>query len=158
MKKFFCVILTMFVLGSIQAQSKSLHQFMETHRYDQNVLHLTVPGWIMKFLNEENQQVITNEIQQAVKKCQLLIMDRFDEEVARDYKKLQQGLKQEGYDLLMHIKEGQKGIFIYGLENTSRSWNNLVLMMGGDDDALVLTLNGLFRQDMLDELKVDFNN
>lgn len=157
MKKFFCLILTVWALGSVYAQSRSVQNFMETHRNDHNALHLTVPGWIMKCLKEENHQIITDELHQAIKKCQLLIMDRFDEEIARDYKKLQQGLKKEGYDLLMHIKEGQEGIFLYGLEQTPKTWYNLVMMIGGDDDALVLNLNGLFHKDMLDDLKVDCN-
>lgn len=156
MKKLFLLLTLFYAWAEVQAQSKSLQSFFSHYHGDLDALTLSVPGWVMNWINDDDQIYITSEIKKAAKKCQLLILDRFDESLAHDFSILQYGLNREGYDLLLQIKEGQQGIHLYGLEGDPEAWKNLILMIGGEDDTVVLNLQGHFKQKMVHDLKAGY--
>lgn len=149
-------ILTAVCLGLIlQAQSASFQKFKNAHQHDANVLHLAIPGWVFDLVQEHQSEVKTDAIKQAVERCQLLIFSGQNDALNQDFKELRTGLKKEGYDVLLHINEGQQGILLLGIDQNADAWQNLILLIDGGQEAIALNLHGLFNQNMLKDFKIE---
>ncbi|AWW30419.1 DUF4252 domain-containing protein [Echinicola strongylocentroti] len=152
MKRILIVMAFMGIGSMACAQSKSVDALMEKYQDDEEFFHLDLAGSFMDFadgLDFDFGEDGMATIAKSVDRMKFFKLPVGKQIAKTDFKALQKGLRKEKYDLMMEMSEKDSQVIIYSKGDDILSDVVLMIAGDGDDDFMVIELEGEFESQAL---------
>ncbi len=135
------------------AQSPAVENFYNEYRHAPNVIDLNFHGEIIKFAFQ-GEDKSTGDLIERISQLRIMIME--DKNIVKkgDYRELVSNLKDDRFEELMTFREGGSDIEIL-LREKGAIITDVILLLNGDDEFIMLSLEGLFRFEDLNDLNLN---
>ena len=146
------------VLGPFFAftQPKAIAQFYEKYTQHENVTDVKLQGWLLEiasnFADDEQAKKILNKITYL----RVLVMEEGNLVSPEEYKNLLKDIRQSSFEELFKIREGQQDIGFY-IREKGDSITDVLLLVNGEDEFVLLSLEGLLKFSDLNDLNIDID-
>ncbi len=138
----------------LQAQSPSVERFFEKYSDYENTLDITLKGWMLKgaslFTDDENSK----QMMRKISKLRILIMDDGKTVSKQEIGRLLNNVRHQQFEDLMEIRDDGNKINFLIREDNNRI-TDVIMSLRGDDEFLLLSLEGLFKFEDLNKLELD---
>ncbi|MCB0631910.1 MAG: DUF4252 domain-containing protein [Saprospiraceae bacterium] len=138
------------------AQSKYITQFYNQYKSYEDVTNINLKGFVLRlagnFVDDENARKVIRKVSHL----RLLMVEDTELVTAEDYTFLIKGLKSDSFEELMQIRDKGNHIDFYLREDGDRI-TDVIMLLRGEDEFLMLSLEGAFRFSDLNDLHIDID-
>ena len=138
------------------AQPKPIAQFYEKYKQRENVTDVKLQGWLLEiatnFADDEQAQKLLDKITYL----RVLVMEEGNLVSPGEYKSLLKDIRQSSFEELLKIREGQQDIGFY-IREKGDTITDVLLLVNGQDEFVLLSLEGLFKFSDLNDLNIDID-
>lgn len=138
------------------AQSRHITQFYNHYKSYEDVTNINLRGFVLKLAGNFVDDDDARKIIRKVSHLRLLVVEDTRLVTSSDYTALVKGLKSDRFEELMQIREGGERIDFY-LREDGDQITDVILLLRGDDEFLMLSLEGTFRFSDLNDLHIDID-
>lgn len=138
-----------------QAQSNALQQFYKKYKGEGETFSLSLSGWIVRLAANHVEEKPAREVLKKVKHLRVMIMEDHNPVPADAFKQLLKDLRGEKFEDLMQIRDGGD-LVQFMVKEKGDTINELLLLVHGDDEFVIIGLNGLFKYEELNDLMIEF--
>lgn len=138
------------------AQSRHITQFYNQYKSYEDVTNINLRGFVLKLAGNFVDDEDARKIIRKVSHLRLLVVEDTHLVTVTDYTALIKGLKSDRFEELMQIREGGERIDFYLREDGDRI-TDVIMLLRGDDEFLMLSLEGAFRFSDLNDLHIDID-
>ncbi len=153
--RFLClaVILAFLPLCGI-GQSQFIAEFYDQYKNQEQATHIDVQGWLLKLSLKEDASDNAEQLLDKITKLRILTMDNGNPVSPAAYQKLLRNLQQNDFEELFRLREGQENVGLY-IREKDKKITNVLLAVHGQDNFILLSLEGLLRFSDLNDLHLD---
>lgn len=144
MKKGF-VMIAMFVTAAAMAQNDAVTRFFSKYQSDDSFTYANISSKMFSmFTNMEVESKDDQEVLNAISKLKgLRVLQKSDARNARElYKEAMSLIPMKEYEELMTVRDKDKDMKFFVKEISTGKIGELLMVMGGNDEFMVLTLFG----------------
>jgi hypothetical protein len=145
MKKIFATVLTLMVITTGAFAQDAISKFFTKYQNDESFSQVTVSSKMFSlFTNMEADTQEDKEVLEAISKLKgLRILAKSDARNARDlYKEAFSLIPLKEYEELMSVRDKDKDMKFYIKEGSAGKINELLMVMGGNTEFMVMSLFG----------------
>lgn len=148
------LVLTMLALPFLAAsQTECIENFYDKYVDNEKISDLSLNGWILSLASKMSDEEGT-EILEKITKLRIMIAEEKNIVTKPDIKKLMRDVRKNEFEDLMTIRdEGSRVNFMIREEGDNIT--NVLVIIHGDDDFILLSLEGNLNFDDLKELNFD---
>lgn len=148
------LVLTMLALPFFAAsQTECIENFYDKYVDNEKISDLSLNGWILSLASKMSDEEGT-EILEKITKLRIMIAEEKNIVTKPDIKKLMRDVRKNEFEDLMTIRdEGSRVNFMIREEGDNIT--NVLVIIHGDDDFILLSLEGNLNFDDLKELNFD---
>lgn len=158
MRYILCLFIAFSFAFSAEAQTKSINSFYNKYRFKEDVYNMTLPGWLVRFgvgvsrsfVDEEPEVYAALGMAKKVRKLKLMVMENRNWVKGDDIKGLVNGVKKDGYEELIRIKDEDANINILIREKKDEI-RNLLILVDEPDEFIMLSMKTRLTMDELNE-------
>ncbi|MCB0618735.1 MAG: DUF4252 domain-containing protein [Saprospiraceae bacterium] len=140
-------------VATLSAQSQSIINFYERYLHHEKATQIDIDGWLLKlagsFAEGEEAKLI-----EKISHLRVLVMEEENIVDPKDYQRLLRGIQNDNFEQLMQIRDGGSKIDCYVRESGDRI-TDLILTVNGEDEFVLLSLEGAFSLDDLRSLNLE---
>ncbi len=149
------VLITMMAMPVLLfSQKESVEKFCKKYKDGENTMHITLSGLGINlaaaFSDDENSKKVINKIERV----RVLFTEDGNIINPQDYKSLMKEMKNDDFEELIKIRDGNSNINILFLEK-GNTVTNIILTVDGDDGFILLELEGKLDWKDLQNLDID---
>lgn len=157
MKKFLFLAALLCVASASFAQPKAIKSFYDKYKNLDGVEDVKVQGWLLKlaagFADEDPE---AKRLLKKITNLRILTMDQGNLVSSQEYNQLVKNIKQEAFEDLFMVKEDGKNIQ-FMIREKGETITDLLLLIRGDDEFVLLSLEGLLKFSDLNDLNIEVN-
>lgn len=154
MKNIIIAIAFVAILPSIAfGQNKGIEKFYNKYKAQENVTDINLQGWVLdvaaKFTDDESGNVL-----EKITKLRVLVVG--DENIVpnTEYNQLVKDVKKDAFEDLIQFREGKSKVNIMFREKGDKI-TNVLLLVSGEEDFILLSLEGNLSWKDLKSLEID---
>ena len=117
---------------------------------------IDIAGWLLNIASNFAEEEGQKEMLQKITKLRGLVIDGGDLVQATDFNNLVKDLRKDSFEDLMNIQDGNDKVNIM-IREEKDVITNLILLVRGSDEFVMISLEGAFNLDDLKDLDIDFN-
>ncbi|MCO6479470.1 MAG: DUF4252 domain-containing protein [Phaeodactylibacter sp.] len=139
------------------AQPKPIADFYEKYKQYENVTDVKLQGWLLEIASnfaEGDEQA--KELLSKITYLRVLVMEDGNLVSPAEYKSLLKEIRQNSFEELLRIREGDENIGFYIREN-GEAITDVLLLVNGEDEFVLLSLEGLLKFSDLNDLNIDID-
>jgi hypothetical protein len=138
------------------AQSRHITQFYNQYKSYEEVTNINLQGFVLRLAGNFVDDDDARKIIRKVSHLRLLVVEDTKLVTAEDYTALVKGLKSDRFEELMQFRDGGDRVDFYLREDGDRI-TDVIMLLRGDDEFLMLSLEGAFRFSDLNDLHIDID-
>lgn len=151
------IILIITLLASplfIFAQNAAIEQFYNKYTELENVTNITIEGGMLKFIASYVDDETGEKLVDKVTKLRLMIMDDSELVSKSDRQALRKGIRQQKFEDLMQIRDGNSKINIL-IQEQGDKVTNVLLLVDDEDSFILLSLEGSLDWEDFNHLNIE---
>lgn len=154
MKTLSFLILLLCSITLSQAQTESIQQFYNKYKNLEEVTHIKLQGWVLQLAAKHADDDEANKIFKKITQLRFLNMEEGNPVSTDEMSKLLHSLRKDNFEELIQIRdEGEQiNCFIRSKEDLI---TDVVLLISGSDEFLLLSLEGKLRFSDLNDLDLE---
>lgn len=154
MKNIIMIIACIAILPTIAlAQNKQIEKFYNKYKAQENVTDINLQGWVLsvaaKFADEDSGNIL-----EKITKLRVLVVEDKNIVPTSEYKQLIKDVRRESFEDLIQVNEGKSKVNIMMRESGNKI-TNVLLLVSGDDEFIMLSLEGNLDWEDLKSLEID---
>ncbi len=153
MKKLIIAIAIMVIPFLASSQHECIEKFYDKHVGNEKITDISLNGWILSLASEISDDE-GDKILEKITKLRIMIAEKNNTISKTEIKQLMKDVRKNKFEDLMTIRDDGNQINFMIRENNNTITNVLVVIRG-DDDFILLSLEGNLNFDDLKELKFD---
>ncbi|MCB0586326.1 MAG: DUF4252 domain-containing protein [Phaeodactylibacter sp.] len=137
------------------AQPRPIARFYDKYKQFENVTDVKLQGWLLEIATsfaEEDEDA--RKLLDKITYLRVLVMDEGNLVSPGEYKSLLRDIRQSSFEELFKVKEGQEDISFF-IREKGDTITDVLLLVNGEDDFVLLSLEGLFKFSDLHNLNID---
>jgi len=138
------------------AQPKAIAQFYEKYTQHEDVTDVKLQGWLLEIASNFADDEQAKKILSKITYLRVLVMEEGNLVSPEEYKSLLKDIRQSSFEELFKIREGQQDIGFY-IREKGDSITDVLLLVNGDDEFVLLSLEGLLKFSDLNDLHIDID-
>jgi uncharacterized protein DUF4252 len=127
---------------SIFGQAKSIENFYEKYKGNEEVTSINVSGELLNFVFTSTDSE-TEQLTSKISKLRVLIVEEKSIVKQSDYKQFIKNVKKEKFEELIRFKEGGDAVDFH-LREQGDVITDVLITVHGDDGFILLSIEGLF--------------
>ncbi|HMQ49937.1 MAG TPA: DUF4252 domain-containing protein [Saprospiraceae bacterium] len=148
------IILLFLSYVGVFAQSESILQFYDKYKQQENVTNVKMQGWVLKLASNFSDDEEGKKLLEKITQLRVLVMEEGNLVSPDEYKSLVKKVGKDKFELLMNLREGKEVIDIF-IREDAESITDVLLLVSGDDQFVLLSLEGKFQLSDLNDLDFD---
>jgi hypothetical protein len=136
------------------AQHPVLNEFYQKYTSYENVTDVKLQGWLLQLASEFSDEEQANKLLEKITHLRVLVMEEGNLVSPKDYSRLKTHIRKDAFEELFMVKEGQDDIGLY-IREEGQSITDVLLLINGEDNFVLLSLEGLFKFSDLNDLRID---
>lgn len=153
MKKLIIAIAIMVIPFLASSQNECIEKFYDKYVGNEKITDISLNGWILSLASEMSDDE-GDKILEKITKLRIMIAEENNTISKTEIKQLMKDVRKNKFEDLMTIRDDGNQINFMIRENNNTITNVLVVIRG-DDDFILLSLEGNLNFDDLKELKFD---
>lgn len=151
----FCSISISPLIGQLDA----INQFFETHRSDEDFTQINIsPKMFEMFANMDTETEMDDETMEMIKSLTGLKILTTEKTPRKFYNEFLAKVETTSYEELMTIRDGDSDVkFLVKDEQGGNIVNELLLLVGGEDDFVLMSFSGKIHLDKVGKLAKNLN-
>lgn len=138
------------------AQSKYITQFYNHYKAQEEVTNLNLQGFVLSLASTFADDSDARKILRKVSHLRLLMMENENLVSPEAYTSLIRGIKSDRFEELMMLREENQRIEFF-LREDGDTITDVLMLLHGDGEFLMLSLEGAFKFSDLNDLKIDLD-
>lgn len=158
MRAFTTTLLSVFFAISAYAQSPAVTNFMDNYAGDENFTEVNIsPKMFEMFAQMDTENNIDSETLEMIKSLKGLRILTTEVNPRQHYKDFMSSVNVEAYEELMTVKSDGSDVKFLVKDTNGNIVNELLLVVGGDDDFVLMSFAGKIELDKLGKLASNLN-
>ncbi|MFK8104949.1 MAG: DUF4252 domain-containing protein [Saprospiraceae bacterium] len=153
MKQLMILVLLSIPMLSV-GQNKAINNFYQKYKTYKNVTNVSLGGWVLKLATKYADDDEAKEALRHVSRLKVLFMENGNIVEKTDVKQLLRQVRNDDFEELMTIQDGKSKVNIFIKEN-KKAITNLLIVVNGEDDFVLLSLKGELDFEDLSKLNID---
>ena len=154
MKSKIILLLLIFLLPVLaEAQSPAINKFYRNHKRDKGMMNANLPGWLVKlgvgiahpFVDDEEARIALR-MARKVGKTKFMVSEDYCNIDQGQYLKLLSGVKREGYEVLIQVRDDGENVTILSRERRGVI-RNLLIVVREEDSFVLLSMKARIKLD-----------
>ncbi len=161
MKQLLVIIISISMGLPVSAQSNALDEFMEQYRGERDVTHVSLSGSIFKLTNwladlgsdhDEDLEAV-GELSEGIESMEIMSFDDYRDYFDRDdIEDLIDDMKDEGYEVLMSVREHNQLLRVLSKQGGKNIMNDVTMINRDGRDFSIITMKGSIHMDDLNRV------
>lgn len=140
----------------LNGQSKHITQFYNHYKAQEEVTNLNLRGFVLSLASTFTDDKDARKILRKVSHLRLLMMEDENLVSPEAYTSLIRGIKSDHFEELMLLREERQRIEFF-LREDGETITDVLMLLHGDGEFLMLSLEGAFKFSDLNDLKIDID-
>lgn len=140
----------------LNGQSKYITQFYNHYKAQEEVTNLNLRGFVLSLASTFTDDEDARKILRKVSHLRLLMMEDENLVSPEAYTSLIRGIKSDHFEELMLLREERQRIEFF-LREDGETITDVLMLLHGDGEFLMLSLEGAFKFSDLNDLKIDID-
>lgn len=136
---------------------QSVQNFYKKYMTSEKMTNINLSGWVLQMAGEYADEGKEKEMLQKITKLRVMVMEDGNLVKKSDYSELIKDVKKDDYEPFMNIKEGNEKIDLY-LKDDGETITNVLVLVNGDDEFVLLSLEGNLKFSDLNDINFDVSN
>lgn len=138
------------------AQTKAINQFYNKYKNLENTERFQLGGFLLRLAAGFSDDEEAEQWMKKISSLRIMTIENGNPVSVNDYNELVKNVKKEAFEDLMMVKEHGKRIQFLVREKDEKI-TDLLLLVSGDDQFTLLSLEGLLKFSDLNNLNIDIN-
>ena len=143
-----------FLPALTNAQSKFITQFYDSYKSLEEVTNINLQGFVLNLATTFTNDDDARGVLRKVSHLRLLMMEDANLVSPESYTSLIRGIKSDRFEELMMLRDNDQRIEFF-LREDGDTITDVLMLLHGADDFLLLSLEGAFKFSDLNDLKID---
>lgn len=153
--RFLCLAITLaFLPMTGAAQSQFIAEFYDQYKNQEQVTHIDIQGWLLKLKIDAEEAEGAERLIDKITQLRILTMDDGNLVTPKAYQKLLKNMRKNGFEELFRVREGNEDVGLY-IREDNKKVTNVLLTVHGQDNFILLSLEGLLKFSDLNDLHLD---
>lgn len=148
--------LLIFLPAMAAGQSRYITKFYDHYKSQEEVTNLNLHGFVVRLAGNFVDDQDAKKVLRKVSHLRLLLMEDANLVHPQEYTSLVKGIKSDRFEELMIIREGSQRIEFF-LRESGDTITDVLMLLRGEDEFLLLSLEGAFNFSDLNDLRIDIN-
>ena len=149
-------VLLVLLPALLSGQSKYITQFYNNYKAQEEVTNLNLRGFVLSLASTFADDEDARKILRKVSHLRLLMMEDENLVSPQEYTSLIRGIKSDRFEELMMLREEKQRIEFF-LREEGETITDVLMLLHGDGEFLMLSLEGAFKFSDLNDLKIDID-
>ena len=149
-------VLLVLLPALLSGQSKYITQFYNNYKAQEEVTNLNLRGFVLSLASTFADDEDARKILRKVSHLRLLMMEDENLVSPQEYTSLIRGIKSDRFEELMMLREEKQRIEFF-LREEGETITDVLMLLHGDGEFLMLSLEGTFKFSDLNDLKIDID-
>lgn len=149
-------VLLVLLPALLSGQSKYITQFYNNYKAQEEVTNLNLRGFVLSLASTFADDEDARKILRKVSHLRLLMMEDENLVSPQEYTSLIRGIKSDRFEELMMLREEKQRIEFF-LREDGETITDVLMLLHGDGEFLMLSLEGTFKFSDLNDLKIDID-
>lgn len=136
------------------SQTHFISEFYDHYKDQDQVSHIDIQGWLLKLKINAEEAEGADKIIDKITQLRILTMDDGNLVTPKEYQKLLKNMRQNGFEELFRVREGHEDMGLY-IREENKKVTNVLLTVHGQDNFILLSLEGLLKFSDLNDLHLD---
>lgn len=134
-----------------------IQNFYRKYMTNEKMTNVNLSGWVLQMAAEYADEGKEKEMLQKITKLRVMIMEDGNLVSKTDYSDLIKDIRKDDFEPFMNIKEGGDKIDLY-LRDDGETITNVLVLVNGDDEFVLLSLEGNLKFSDLNDINFDVKN
>lgn len=140
----------------MNGQSKYITRFYDHYKSQEEVTNINLRGFVLNLVGTFADDDHAREVLKKVSHLRLLMMEDANLVSPGEYTALIRGIKSDHFEELLVLREGQQRIEFF-LREDGDTITDVLMLLNGEDEFILLSLEGAFNFSDLNDLKIDID-
>ncbi|NRA50720.1 MAG: DUF4252 domain-containing protein [Phaeodactylibacter sp.] len=136
------------------SQTRFISEFYDQYKNLDKVSHVDIQGWLLQLKFNEEEAEGAEKLLDKITKLRILTMDDGNLVSPGEYQKLLKNMRKGGFEELFRVREGQEDVGLF-IREENKKVTNVLLTIHGQDNFIMLSLEGLLKFSDLNDLHLD---
>jgi hypothetical protein len=142
------------LIATLSFSQSTIENFYQKYTDFDNVTDIKLQGWLLKLASQYSDDEEANKFLEKITQLRVLIMEEGNLVSPYEYKSLKRNIVKENFEELFQVREQEENIGLYIREQGDKI-TDVVLLVSGVDNFVLLSLEGLLKFSDLNDLKID---
>ncbi|MCR9290171.1 MAG: DUF4252 domain-containing protein [Bacteroidetes bacterium] len=133
---------------------EGIQNFYKKYMTNEKMTNVNLSGWVLNMAAQYADEGKEKEMLQKITKLRVMIMEDGNLVTKSDYSSLIKDIKKDDFEPFMNIKEGKEKIDLY-LRDDGETITNVLVMVNGEDEFVLLSLEGNLKFSDLNDINFD---
>lgn len=138
------------------AQTKAINQFYNKYKHLENTEKIKLGGFLLQLAGRFSDDEATDQWMKKISSLRIMTINNGNPVSSDDYNDLIKSVKKEAFEDLMTVREDGKKIQFL-IREKGDSITDLLLLVSGEDEFTLLSLEGLLKFSDLNDMNIDIN-
>ncbi len=153
MKKIIIALAILAIPFFAQSQHECIEKFYDKYISDEKVTDISLNGWILSLASKMSDESGT-EILEKITKLRIMIAEEKDVVSKSDIKKLMKDVRKNKFEDLITVRDEDVRVN-FMIREEGKKITNVLVVIKGDDEFILLSLEGALNLEDLEELNFD---
>lgn len=153
MKKIIIAIAILAIPFFAQSQHECIEKFYNKYVSNEKVTDISLNGWILSLASKMSDEEGT-EILEKITKLRIMIAEEENIVSKTDVKKLMKDVRKNKFEDLMTVRDEDVRVN-FMIREEGEKITNVLVIISGDDEFILLSLEGVLNMEDLEELNFD---
>ncbi len=136
-------------------QTRAINKFYNKYKHQENVTNVKVRGWLIKLASNAVDDEKAEQLMKKVTQLRVLVVEGTDGVRPKDFDKLVKDVEKDAFEDILRIREGKDNIRAMVKTNGDNKISNVLLFVDGEEEFVLLSLEGLLDFSDLNDLQFD---
>ncbi len=137
-------------------QAQSIQRFYDKYKALENVSEVKLQGWLLEVAASFTDEATAESLLRKISQLRILVMEDGNLITEKEHRRLLRDVKKERFEAIMEIREGGEHIEFL-LREDKNTITDVLILVSGDDEFVLLSLEGALRFEDLNDLQIDIN-
>ena len=136
-------------------QNESIEQFYNKYIENENVTDINLKGWVLSLASLIADEKTGEEVLEKITQLRIMVADEKNIVSKSDLKKLMKDVRKNSFEDLMTVRDGNDRINFMVREKEDGTITNVLVIVNGDKEFILLSLEGALDFEDLKKLQFD---
>lgn len=136
------------------AQNKAVSEFYQKYSQEDNLLDIKLSGGLLNLVANKMAEDGDKKVIRKISAIRVLVMEEGNKVKKEDYNSLLRSAKNDAYEALIKVRDGQDHIEILVREKNN-TITNVLLLVNGQDNFIMLSLEGSLQFSDLNDIDLN---